>query len=74
MTKVKFKGWKYGMQKVAFTKLLRNEANLPLEVAKQTTNDLLESKTITIELLTLEEARNIYEKAESLGVVSEIVE
>jgi hypothetical protein len=74
MAKVLFTGFKYGIQKVALTKLQRYEANLSLGAAKNNTDNLLEGKIITIELDTIEKAKDFYEKATTLGVICEILE
>ncbi len=49
MAKVLFKGWVYELQKVSLTKLFRYKFNLPLDVAKSKTDDLLNGETFVFE-------------------------
>ena len=56
MPEVRFKGWKVGMKKVSFTKMLMYAWNLSLPSAKQITDDLLDGKEITLRTETIKKA------------------
>lgn len=63
-----------GLVKVSLTKLFRYEAGLTLRLAKEATDDLGDGKIVTIEMETLEKAKDLAKKATVLGVVCEVVE
>jgi hypothetical protein len=66
MKTVLFTGWNYGLQKVALTKLLRSEAHLPLSVAKDVVDQLLDGRSPEI-VLDDETADRFVQMAEVLG-------
>ncbi len=73
MAKVRFTGYKDGLQKVSLTKLFRNEANQPLDIAKGKTDRLLDGDSFDVEFETVEQARLFVEKATALGAICRIV-
>jgi hypothetical protein len=73
MVNVRFTDWKYGLQKVSLTKLFRNEANLPLDVAKGKTDRLIDGKSFDVEFETVEQAELFVEKVKALGAICRIV-
>lgn len=62
------------VMKVSLTKLFRYEAGFTLPAAKQATDDILDGKIVTIEIETLDKARELAEKATTFGVVCEVFE
>ncbi len=73
MTKVLFKGWNYGLQKVSLTKLFRYKVNLPLDIAKSKTDALLNGETFIIETESIEQAEELVKEATAIGAVCEII-
>jgi hypothetical protein len=47
MQKITFYGWRVGMQKVAFSLLLRDEAGLGLKEAHESTTRVLDEEPVT---------------------------
>jgi ribosomal protein L7/L12 len=74
MAKIIFTGYQYGMQKIEFTKLLKNTGGLGLHEAKQNTDNLLKGEIIVLIISNLEEADSFALKARNLGVVCEVSE
>ena len=70
---VKISGWKEGMQKVKLTLLQRNKFGIPLHIAKNNVDQLLNDKSVYVEFYTLEEALFFIEEVKSLGVKSGII-
>ena len=68
MAKITVQGWKHGLNKVGFTKLLQNEAGYTLSEAKHFTDDLLAGRTLTVNVP--EELRaSLVRQMEDLGAV-----
>jgi len=71
--KVTFKGWKVGMQKIPFTKLLNEKGNLSLREAKSVKDRLVnDDEIITLEFKDEDEAKIIYKESKELGVICEL--
>jgi len=71
--KVTFKGWKTGMKKIPFIKLLNEDGQLTLRDAKSIKDRLVnDGEIITIEFSSESLARLIYEKSQNLGVICEL--
>ena len=66
MAAVRFTGWER-LKKVSFTKLLRQEFDFPLDVAKAKTDALLNGGTFIIETENIERAQELVKKAKELG-------
>jgi hypothetical protein len=62
-----FYGWHVGMQKVAFTQLLRAEAGLGLKEAHKSTMRILDEEEVRVEVPD-ERAARLLAEAEALGV------
>lgn len=67
MQKVTFYGWHVGMQKVAFSLLLRDEAGLRIKEAHESTIRVLNEEPVTLEV-PAEVAARLLAKAKALGV------
>ena len=61
-------GWRVGFNKVAFTKLLQQELNLSLSVAKDMTDQVLEGKSVAISV-TNEDRERVASLAQGLGAI-----
>jgi hypothetical protein len=61
-------GWSVGFDKVAFTKLLQQELNLSLSVAKVMTDQVLEGKSVAINV-TDEDRERVASLAQGLGAI-----
>ncbi len=73
MSKVLFKNWKYGLNKIALTKLFQQKANLGLKNAKSKTDDLLDGKIFIIKTESFEQAEELVKEATAIGAVCEII-
>ncbi len=71
---VRFTGWGEGFRKVSFTKLLHEQANLPLARAKHTTDRLLDGEQVYVERPTVDAATTLARLAEQVGAVGEVWE
>jgi hypothetical protein len=67
MREITFYGWQVGMQKVAFTQLLRTEAELGLKEAQAATLRVLEEQPVTLRVPDALAAR-LLGQAKALGV------
>jgi hypothetical protein len=61
-------GWRVGFNKVAFTKLLQQELNLSLSVAKGMTDQVLEGKSVAISVAN-EDKERVASLAQGLGAI-----
>lgn len=73
MTKVSFKGWNYGLQKISLTKLFQQKAGLCLKEAKGKTDALLDGETFTVETESFEQAEKLVREATAIDAVCEII-
>lgn len=73
MAKVLFRDFKWNLQKISLTKLLRYKMNLPLKDAKHNTDALLDGKTFIIETESFEQAEELVKEATEIGAVCEII-
>jgi hypothetical protein len=67
MPTVRLTGWRYGLEKVELTKLIREKAGLALAPAKNCTNELLAGRPVSVVLPSLAIAREFLAMAERLG-------
>jgi hypothetical protein len=67
MQRITFYGWHVGMQKVAFSFLLRDEAGLGIKEAHEATIRVLNEEEVTLEVAD-EVATRLLSQAEVLGV------
>jgi len=70
MKEIILTGWKPGLNKVALSKLLRDDAGLSLGKAKQAVDALLDDENVVIAIESDECAESILEKAIELGAVA----
>ncbi|HZX59614.1 MAG TPA: hypothetical protein VFE54_12840 [Mucilaginibacter sp.] len=62
------------MKKVAFTKLLHNQAGLSLKEAQNTTLRVLDEEPIEIDISDIVMAKNVAIEADKLGVNTKLIE
>ena len=74
MAKVLFDGWNYGLRKISLTELIQSKAILPLNEAKEFTNQLLDGKKFAIEIDGIEQATDLVKEATAEEAVCEIIE
>jgi hypothetical protein len=74
MARIVFRGWRVGMKKVAFTKLLHNQAGLPLKQAQNITLRVLDEEPIEIDISDIVIAKSVVIEADKLGVNTELIE
>ena len=67
MREITFYGWQVGMQQVAFTQLLRAEAELGLKEAHESTMRVLDEQPVTLKVPD-ELAARLLGQAKALGV------
>ncbi|MVN78108.1 hypothetical protein GO988_17400 [Hymenobacter sp. HMF4947] len=67
MQKITFYGWQVGMQKVAFSFLLRDRGGLNIKEAHESTVRVLNEQPVTLEV-SAELALQLLAQAEVLGV------
>ena len=70
MAKIIFTGWRPGFKKVEFSRYLWTNFNLPLRDAFETTNALLEYKTVTLPVSDGSSAEELVSAARSLGAIA----
>ncbi len=70
MKEIILTGWKPGLNKVALSKLLRDDAGLSLGKAKQAVDALLNDESVVIAIESDECAESILEEAIELGAVA----
>lgn len=73
MNKIVVKKWKFGFNKVQFTKLQYNLLGLDLKVAKKNTDDILENKIVSIEIKNDDLLHEFVTEAIKLGVEIDVV-
>lgn len=71
---VRLLSWSPGLEKVRLTKLIRQEANMPLDMAHDAVNRLLAGKVVDITVPTEECARQLADEIRALGAEVECVE
>jgi hypothetical protein len=74
MAKLKIIGWRYGLQKITMTKLLRFHLDLDLAKAKHITDDVLDGKHFEYEFDDIEKAKVLAAELNEIGVIVEIEE
>ncbi|NQX97866.1 MAG: hypothetical protein HRT73_08310 [Flavobacteriales bacterium] len=74
MRKIKFIGWKEGMRKIPFTKLLHNEGGLTLRDAKDICDGILDGKEYIIDFEDEQTAQNIFKKSVEYQVECELID
>ncbi len=67
MRDITFYGWQVGMQKIAFTQLLRAEAEMGLKEAQAVMLRVLDQQPVTLRV-PAELAERLLEQAKALGV------
>ena len=72
MAKLILKGWKPGLKKVSLTKLLQEQAGLPLTEAKKCVDLLLDHKPSTVAIESTEDALRLAGEVSKLGAVCEV--
>lgn len=72
MKEIIFTAWKPGFNKVGLSKLLRDEAGLPLTEAKSVVASILANRSATVRVASEELAERILGKALALGAIGEL--
>lgn len=72
MPKLNIIGFKYGLQKITMTKIIREKRSLGLSEAKRCTDDVIEGKIVSFEFEDLASARELANALENIGAVVEI--
>lgn len=72
MTRILFYGWIFGMNGVAFTKLLADRANLGLLQSWNICLQILNDETVELEVKAIEVAEEIVLRSIELGVKAKI--
>ena len=72
MNELTFYGYKVGFNKVALTRLLRERADLSLSEAKCIIDEVLENKTVHLNIASEENAEHILSNATQLGALVEL--
>ena len=65
-------GWRAGLRKVGMTKALRQRLKMDLSGAKTITDEVLDGKTISLEIEDREEARSLAAELAALGAIVKI--
>ncbi|WP_316834516.1 hypothetical protein [Pedobacter nutrimenti] len=73
MKKIKFTGWKKGMNKIKFIQLLHHKAGISLKEAKQIKDEIVDGKTIVISAKA-EMVDYLISQAEVYGVYAEVID
>ncbi len=68
MAKVIMKSWRYGLQKVALTKLQKNKLGIGLKESQDNTVALLDGKEIIFEIEDEVLAKEFFNEIENIGV------
>jgi hypothetical protein len=71
--RVVFTGWKEGLQKVSLVELLRKHSSLSLTQAKKNVDCLVDDIQVVINCLSKDDMYILFNKAEALGVICEIM-
>lgn len=72
MTKIRLTGWQTGMQKISLTKLLQAEAGLPLPDAKRVVDDILERRSVSVDVSCDRDAGQLVVTMRGLGAICDI--
>ena len=73
MTVVRLCEWRPGLNKVAFTKLIREAGGAPLNEAHDVVNRLLEGERPELRVASQQDALRLVQEATALGVRAECV-
>ena len=74
MAKLILKGWEEGLKKVSLAILLKERTSLTLAPAKDCVDRLLDGETVCIEVVSIDEARQLAKEISSLGAICEVHE
>jgi hypothetical protein len=74
MRKVKFYGWKEGMRKIPFTKLLHEGGGISLREAKDICDGVLYEQEFVLEFKDEQTALSIFNKAVEFKVKCELID
>jgi hypothetical protein len=74
MAKLIFKGWRIGMRKVAFTRLLSGQPGLSLKQAQNIKLKVLDNEIVEYDIEDINLAKTIASEAEKLGVITDLME
>jgi hypothetical protein len=73
--KVRFKGWSNGTRKIRFIMLLHEEGNLSLRFAKDIKDKVIGGEEIVeVEFDDIETAIKIFNQAQKIGVICEMID
>lgn len=72
MKKIKFAGWRKGMNKIEFIQLLRNNTELSLQEAKNIKDKIVDGETVEI-LVESDVANYILDESKKYGVLAKIL-
>jgi len=72
MVMIRITGWKPGVNTVHAIKLIRNKAQIPLNEALSLVNDVLAGKNSSLRLSNIENASELVNLLNTLGMVAEI--
>ncbi len=73
MNEIVLTGWKPVLNKVALSKLLRDQASLSLSEAKNSVDSILDDQSVTIRIESDELAEYIFKEALELGVIGKLI-
>ena len=74
MFKIRFDGWKQGLNKVKLIKLIREDAGIPLGKALGVVDQLLDGEKPVVTLEVRRKADHLVKESRRLGARAELVE
>ena len=72
--RVRIRGWRPGLKKVALTLTVRRLAQLRLDGAKSVTDRVLDGEIVDVEVGDAVGARELARELQALGVVAEVLD
>jgi hypothetical protein len=73
MSRIVLRSWSPGLRKISLVHVLQEEAGLSLTAAKESVDDLLAGKVVTVDIPEERKPLTVAEQIRSLGVICDII-